>query len=301
MGRLIAQPARVAVLMTCHNRRETTRVCLTTLRGQFGIAPEDVFLVDDGSTDGTADAARAALPGITVINGDGSLFWNGGMRLAWNRAKASGRAYDFYLWLNDDVSLEPGALEMLVTDADATVSRGGSVIVAAATTEPGEQKITYSGHVRPDPSRPLRLSLVAPRGEPRPVETFSGNIVLVSADAERILGNLRPDFEHIYGDLDYGFRARAAGIPVVLASRPGGSCEANSVTGSSLDPDLGKLARLRIRWQESKKVHARDWQRFVELHGSGGALRGLAMRAAPYLRIIADRPNRHGSRVLDAD
>lgn len=298
------QSPRIAVLMTCFNRRELTLGCLETLRHQPFFREEDLFLVDDGSSDGTGQAVLAAMPGAHVVRGDGSLFWNGGMRLAWDSAKASGiggtgKPFDFYLWLNDDVRLAPEVLGMLVSDADAVAPRGAPVIVAAALTEPGLETITYGAHVRPDAGKPLRLSMVAPKGSPVPVDTVSGNVVLVSAAAEALLGNMHPGFEHIYGDLDYGFRARKAGVPMALASRLGGTCGANPLDGSSLDSGMGKLDRLRRRWAEDKKVHARDWRRFVALHGGGNPLVALAHRAAPYLRIVLDRPNRHALTVME--
>lgn len=297
-------PPRIAVLMTCFNRRALTLACLDSLRDQAGFAQENLFLVDDGSTDGTAQAVLAAMPGARVVPGDGSLFWNGGMRRAWNEAKARADAtrqpFDFYLWLNDDVRLSPGTLAMLVADADATVARGEAVIVSAAVTEPASGKVIYGAQRRPDPGKPLRLMLLAPEGRPLRADTVSGNVVLVSRAAEAGLGNLLDMFEHIYGDLDYGLRASAAGIPVMLASRPGGLCGANSHAGTSLDESLGVLARLRLRWREDGKIHARDWRRFVRLHG-GGALAPIKHRIAPYLRILLARPNRYGTTILNTD
>ena len=296
----MAGPAQIAVLMTCHNRRTLTLACLETLRSQPLFAPENLFLVDDGSSDGTGEAVRAALPGANVIAGDGSLFWNGGMRLAWDSAKAADRRFDFYLWLNDDVALAPGTLEMLVTDADATVPRGAPVIVSAAARDPASGGITYGAQRRPDPARPLRMMLLAPEGRPIPAETVSGNIVLVSAAAEEWLGNLSPEFEHIFGDLDYGLRATARGIPVMLASRVGGTCAANDDAGSSLDESMGVAARLRRRWHEAGKVHGRDWRRFVKRHGGGG-LAPLKHRIGPYLRILLGRPQRYGAPIANSE
>jgi hypothetical protein len=121
-----SMPFRIAALLTCHNRREKTVECLRALRVQTlpgwngpPTAEEDrrlkivdspnsnnaahlpspisdlpspnryaieVFLVDDGSTDGTADAVREVWPEATIIQGDGNLFWCGGMRVAWAAA-----------------------------------------------------------------------------------------------------------------------------------------------------------------------------------------------------------------------
>ena len=288
-----ADPASVAVLMTCHNRRQLTIACLASLQEQSQFDAKNLFLVDDGSHDGTGAAVLAAFPAAHIIDGDGLLFWNGGMRLAWDRAMASGRLFDFYLWLNDDVKLHPGVLDLLVAEADAAVPRGEEVIMVAATQEPGSATITYGGQRRPDPVRhPLRMHLVEPCGEPLAVDTISGNIVLVSAAATNRLGNLSPAFEHIFGDLDYGLRAVEAGVPVLLASYVGGSCAANSVRGGSLDPDLSRWQRLRLQWSETSRVHARDWRRFVALHDRGGWVGRLMHRLSPYLRIFLDQPHR---------
>ncbi len=288
--------AEIAVLVTCYNRRALTLQCLCKLAGQAHFHARNLFLVDDGSSDGTGEAVLALMPQANVIRGDGSLFWNGGMRLAWtsakNSARATGRSFDFYLWLNDDVELAPDAIAMLVADADAVVPRGGAVIVAAAVIDPESGAITYGAHRRPDPRRPLRMGLMQPAGHPLRADSISGNVVLVSAAAEAVLGNMAPGFVHIYGDLDYGLRAGKAGIPLLLASRVGGTCGTNSMAGSSLDPALSRFKRLHLRWREDGKLHARDWRRFVARHG-GGPLAVIGHRVMPYLRILLDRPNRH--------
>lgn len=69
-----------------------------------------MWLVDDASPDQTGAKVKAAFPEVHVIEGAGGLFWCKGMRLAWDKAIASGIKYDFYLWLNDDVMLKTDAL-----------------------------------------------------------------------------------------------------------------------------------------------------------------------------------------------
>ena len=109
-----ASGKKLAVLMTCHNRREKT---LRSLAALFSALPEaeldvSVHLVDDGSSDGTGDAVRQAYPSVSVITGDGTLFWNRGMRTAWEDALK--KDADFYLWLNDDTVLHPFAVGHLL-------------------------------------------------------------------------------------------------------------------------------------------------------------------------------------------
>ena len=280
----MSQPPQVAVLMTCHNRRALTLRCLESLRAQQGDAEIALFLVDDGSSDGTADAVREVWPAAHVIPGDGSLFWNGGMRLAWETAAQAG-SFDHTLWLNDDVVLEPGALERLLREAAVLADADGAVILAGSTRSPGTHEVSYGGQHRPNPQRPLRLTVAPPGSAPIAVESVSGNIVLVSAAAFARLGNLSPAFVHIFGDLDYGLRARAAGIPIYAGSGFFGECEGPDITGTSLDPRLSRRGRMALRWREERKLHARDWRTFVARHGRAGPL-GFVYSLTPWWRIL---------------
>lgn len=276
---------RIAVLMACFNRRETTLACLAALHRQPEAASCDVYLVDDGSSDGTAAAVRAAYPHTRIVAGTGSLFWNGGMRLAWDSAAASGEPYDVFLWLNDDVTLHDGAIARLLAAAE-TAGEDAAIIVVGSTCEPHDATVqTYGGHRLPSPKRPLRMNLVPPTDRPIPVDTLSGNIVLVSRRAYETLGNLDPRYVHIYGDLDYGFRARAAGIAILQSAGVAGSCASNSAANTSLDRTLSRYARLRLRLAESRKMHARDWNVFARKHSGLGALSFL-YAVAPFVRIV---------------
>ena len=83
---------KIAVLMTVHNRKEKTLRCLSSLEETLASWRErfelKVFLTDDGCTDGTAEAVRRkewSFP-VEILQGDGTLFWNGGMILAWKAA-----------------------------------------------------------------------------------------------------------------------------------------------------------------------------------------------------------------------
>src|SRR5215471_21751813 len=101
---------RVAVLMTCFNRKSMTLEALDTLFSQKHTDNLDVtvYLVDDNSSDGTGPAVVQRYPQVILLQGSGSLFWNGGMRKAFATALATG--FDGYVWLNDDTRLEADAL-----------------------------------------------------------------------------------------------------------------------------------------------------------------------------------------------
>ncbi|MDQ2823436.1 MAG: glycosyltransferase, partial [Pseudomonadota bacterium] len=105
---------RIAVILTCFNRRQKTLACLDAVLAQTALnnMALDFFITDDGSVDGTADALLDKNARIRLFKGNGTLYWNGGMRLAW--AEALRGTYDFFLWLNDDTFLYPETLQRLV-------------------------------------------------------------------------------------------------------------------------------------------------------------------------------------------
>ncbi len=267
----------VAVLLTCHNRRDDTLACLDTLAAQDTSAATTCHLVDAGSTDGTAAAVREAHPDVHVHEAGADLFWNAGMRAAWQAAIDAGGA-DAYLWLNDDTRLDPSALSRLLA---AWRGADGDPIVVGAVTDPETDALSYSGVVRTDPRRPLRFTRAAPGETARPVDTMNGNCVLVPAAVVERIGVLDPTFAHGMGDYDYGLRARAAGIEVLLAPGTVGTCPANTKDGGS------RTVREELRHLRSQHgIPPRDWATFARRWA--GPLWPVYW-ASPYVRRLARR------------
>jgi len=104
--------------------------------------------------------------------------------------------------------------------------------------------LTYSGLRRTGP-HPLRFVRVEPGAHSKLVDTFNGNVVLLSARLARHLGGIDGGFSHSFADIDYGLRARARGVPVILASGTFGSC--------SRDPDPPR-APVLDEWREFRGV-----------------------------------------------
>ena len=201
----------IAVLMTCHNRVETTHSCLARLMPQLG-NDDRVFLVDDGSMDGTGAKVSAVYPTVSVIEGNGKLFWAKGMRKAWEAAVAE-VCWDYYLWLNDDVMLKSDALSGL--RSDYTKLNSTSVLVGACEYE---GQCTYSG----TDSKDRKL---APNGQPQSADGWlNGNVVLVPKDVFGKVGMISPDYTHARADYDYAERLKLAGIPFYVSSGYVGSC-----------------------------------------------------------------------------
>lgn len=116
----------VHVLLPVHNRVEITRRFVRQLRAQQGVASH-LVLIDDGCTDGTVDAVEAEWgrdQRLTILRGDGSLWWAGALQLAYRHLQAHPPApEDSILIINDDVEIDPDFLacgsELLTRDPTA--------------------------------------------------------------------------------------------------------------------------------------------------------------------------------------
>jgi len=257
---------QVAVLITCHNRRAKTLSCLGALFQN--LFPEgysfDVFLVDDGCTDGSEQAVRVRYPQVKIIKGDGNLYWNGGMRVAF--AAAIEQGFDYYLWLNDDTLLYPAAIQSLITASiDLGIKRGKSVIIVGSTQDPTDSQLTYGGVIRPNKWKTLSFKLITPKDVPVECETMNGNCVLVPHEIAKTIGNLEPRFIHAMGDLDYGLRAQCAGFAVWVMAGFAGTCSNNAVTGSYKDVSLPLTVRLHKMMQPTG-LPLSSWRIFTQRH-----------------------------------
>lgn len=240
---------RIGVALACHNRREKTRVCLDALLEAAARVREtaglQIVITDDASTDGTAAMIRERFPSVEIIEGSGKLFWAGGMRLAYGRLLE--RGLDHYLWLNDDTVLFPEALETLLSTHRAIVDAIGRAGIIVGSTCDEVRNVSYGGlRRRTGKLGALSFERVAPEARALRCDTHNGNVVLVSAQAAACLGNLDAAFRHGMADMDYGLRARAAGVPVWVAPGYAGQCIIDhTLAGSFKDKSLP----LALRWR----------------------------------------------------
>lgn len=257
---------RIAVLMTCYNRRDKTVSCLESVKAQRANREVsfEIFLVDDGSEDGTREAVKTVTPHAHVIQGTGHLYWGGGMRLAF--AEAMKGDFDFYLLLNDDVVLDENAVETLLSTFEG--KRAQDVfepIISGSLKHPENGRHTYGGLIRTGLFTPLSFILVTPGVTPNRCATFNCNCLLVPRQAAQMLGNLSPEFTHFIGDIDYGLRAEGLGIPCWVAPGYVGTCPDNSIAGTWLDGDLTFGERYRLR-ESPKGLPLWEWIIFAKRH-----------------------------------
>lgn len=249
---------RIAVLITCFNRKQKTVACIDAVLAQsaFGAATFDFYVTDDASDDGTAELLLARYPTIRLIRGNGALFWNGGMRLAWQQA--SKWRHDFYLWLNDDTFLYRDAVQSMLDAYTSGLKLNGRAGIIVGATEDHAGHASYGGERQKNRWLfPLTLTTMEPNGRLQACDTFNGNCVLVPLAAAETLGNLDGGFVHAMGDTDYGLRARRRGVPMWLAPSFVGQCVNDNLPG--MVNGCGRPSLLQ-RWKSMFAPKALPWR-----------------------------------------
>ena len=101
----------VCLVIPCHNGVEDTLECLASV-ARMDYSRMEAIVIDDGSTDGTADLVAASYPSVTVLRGDGSLWWSGVANLGIAEARRRRAAY--ILLLNNDCIVAPDLASRLL-------------------------------------------------------------------------------------------------------------------------------------------------------------------------------------------
>ncbi len=283
----VAPRDKLAVMLACYNRKNTTLECLRNLTRQFdGLdADVDILLFDDGCTDGTADAVAAEFPFVKITRGDGNYFWNRSMRTLFERALQQN--YAAYIWLNDDTQLKSTALSELREASKSAERRWGQAAIAVgAIADPVTGRFSYGGSRRVTPNtRPFLAEWLEPDGTLQRLDMFNGNFVYVPRAVAQVLGPLDATFEHGMGDTDYALRAVKAGIPIVLTPAYVGTCARNSTQGTYHDRRAPWMKRVRSVFSR-KGLPWRSWLLLCRRHG--GALWPVHF-VWGYLKVVLGR------------
>ena len=229
---------KIAVLLTCFNRRQKTVSCLASLGTAYKNYNEnnkegrqlkiEIYLTDDGSSDGTADAAWSIVDyaPLHILQGSGSLYWAGGMRFCWKEAMKRNNEWDFYLLLNDDTDLLSCAFsELLSTHVYSLNQTGKAGIYSGITCSKSNPKqLTYGGDVWVNhflgTMRRLDKTDV-----PQRCDMTNANILLVPKEVVNRIGIFYEKYQHDNADSDYSNYANKKGVPVWVTAGYCGVCD----------------------------------------------------------------------------
>jgi N-acetylglucosaminyl-diphospho-decaprenol L-rhamnosyltransferase len=286
---------RVSLITVIYHERDLIAACVRSAQASAERAGVDleVILVDNAPGDGTAEAALEAAPDAIVISNAENVGF----------ARACNQGFEiatggWWLLLNPDASLAPGALSELVGFA-ASHPRAGAVGPAmsgagrdqaeSAGMQPGLR--SAMGHFllvnrllpgdRGGPWRGIQLHR-RPELGPRPVEWASGGAVLLRPKAIREIGGFDPSFFLYADDVDLGARLVAAEWEVWLVPGAGAEHSVAATSGGVTDRWLVAL----------HEYYARSAPRLSVLAFDLIAALGLGIRA-----LAASRDRLHRRRM----
>jgi GT2 family glycosyltransferase len=221
--------AKIEVVTPVHNRKELTLGCLRSLASadRTGIDLH-VIIVDDGSTDGTADAVRREFPNVEIITGDGNLWYTAGMNKGLEGAIEHDP--DYVLAINNDCQFDPAILRhMLETARSNPRSVVGAVLVnwddRRSVFQVAPKWNVWWGGMR----HWVKQTIDTLPASPWRVELIVGNCLLIPAEAIREVGVMDAKRLPQYGDAEYTPRMRRAGYQLLIDPRARVFCKPNDV------------------------------------------------------------------------
>lgn len=193
------------IVIPVYNRRELTLRCLDQLKWCAMLPDWRILLVDDASTDGTAEAVRREHPHVTIVEGSGDLFWTGAMRLGMQRAVDLDA--DVIIWLNDDTNPDEASLRRI----SGIVREQPDVVLASTSFVAGAAHCCHSLG---------RRSAPATGGEFDVADVLAGYQIAFSRKLVETIG--LPDdrrWPHYAGDSSYTHTAHKNGFKIRIDNR----------------------------------------------------------------------------------
>ena len=206
----------LSIVIVNWNTRELLLRCLQSVYETAGCLEFEVFVVDNGSTDGSAAMVRERFPQVHVIANQENVGFaqanNQGIRQSHGR---------YVLLLNSDTETHPGALETLVDFMDAHPQAGA----AGARLLNRDGTLQPSCHPMLTPGREfwrlLFLNCIWPRATypmqrwdlrtPREVEVIKGACLILRREALDRVGLMDTRYFMYTEEMDLCYRLRRAG------------------------------------------------------------------------------------------
>jgi GT2 family glycosyltransferase len=204
---------KVHVIVLNWNGWRDTLECLASLE-QLNYPHYRVIVVDNDSTDDSVSRIRQRFPMVELVETGKNLGFAGGCNAGIARSLAEGADY---VWLlNNDTTVDPGALQALV-DKGRSDSRIGGVGSAIYSAEVPERLEAWGGG-RVNFWLGRSMHFVKPVGD-ETIQFITGASLLLSRTVIQALGVLDDAFFMYWEDADYCFRLREAGWRLAVSGQ----------------------------------------------------------------------------------
>ncbi len=209
----------VSVIVLNWNRLEDSSECLQSVR-ELAYPELLPILVDNGSTDGSAEALQARFPEAVHVRNARNLGFAEGNNVGIRRALSAGA--DWVLLLNNDATIAPDAIDHLV-EVGLADDRIGVLGPRIYFRDDPTLIWADGGRVDPAQAQPAHLGereSDSSRGrEPFEVDYVPGCALMARSEMLARIGLLDPDYFLVFEEADLCARAWSAGYRVVAVPR----------------------------------------------------------------------------------
>ena len=219
----------LAVIIVSWNVRDYLADCLRSVYADLERCElrGEVWVVDNNSTDGTQELLRVVFPNTHLITNQGNPGFGAANNQGMAAAASGGRQGPrYFLLLNPDTLVRPGALGHLVKSMDAMPEAGlaGARLIygdgrfqQSAFRFPGLAQLTFDLYPLPARLYDSRLNgrysrrHYKPNAEPFAVDHTLGAAMLVRRDVAEATGGFDESFHMYCEEIDWCWRIRSAG------------------------------------------------------------------------------------------
>jgi GT2 family glycosyltransferase len=197
---------RASIIIVTYNKREDITRCLSSVMKTANAAFE-VIVVDNASTDGSADAVAAGFPEVIAIRSDVNLGFGGGCNLGATRARS-----EYLVFLNPDTVVDPSWLAALIKPLEARPRAG--LVTAKILIRDDPKRINTCGNTVHLSGLTLCRGLGTSSeayGNEEEVDAVSGAAFSIRRDVFESLGGFDETMFLYMEDTDLSLRARLAG------------------------------------------------------------------------------------------
>lgn len=283
---------KVEIVMPVFNRRELTLQCLQSLSRIDRIGLEvHIIVVDDASTDGTAEAVRDRFPDVEVLTTEGDLWYTAGT----NRGIEAALKHDpdYVLCCNDDSIFDENSVRFMVDCADKYHHSVVGAVLLDWDAPHKVRQVSPKWQLKGGGYRHWRKQTVwtIPQ-KPWEVDVIVGNCVLYPAAAIREAGLMDHKRLIQYGDAEYTPRMKRMGWRLLIEPRARIFCEPNVPPARIRHMSMAE--RLSSLFKNSGQQHSIYRRIHMTLGGAPSKLQGIIALPIFYFRALVGK-NYEGS------
>ena len=259
----------VFVIVPVFNRVEMTLQCLASIQQQT-YTNYRVVVVDDGSTDGTAQLVKEQYPSTELVRGDGNYYWTKSLNVGIEYVLPDMKDTDFILHINNDTTFDSQYFQHLLDFHE----KYPNSIVGSLNYDPDSKKVSHLGvyHSYWTPfikqnyrEEEIELSRLQGIDYLKTVNIAARGLLIPGYVIKKVGLFDDKNFPQYRSDEDYGIRCINAGINVYIATS---AIVNNSRANTGWDHTIHKVTfrefyrslfsllstnNLHIRWKWAKK------------------------------------------------